>query len=67
MSGKEERNTAFCIFINYFTYIQKLNISIIIMGEATMKDRKEHSILTSAVRSLKLFRLFWVKFTFRRS
>lgn len=51
---KGEREDSLLDFY-YFTYIQKLNISIITMGEAIMKDPNEHSILTFAVRSLKLF------------
>lgn len=54
-------------FSIFYSYSKTLNISLIVRGKAIMKDPNEDSTLTFAVRSLKLFSPFWVKFTFRRS
>lgn len=65
--GKGEGKAGFRSFIHYFTNILTLNISLIVRGKAIMKDPNGDSTLTFAVRSLKLFSPFWVKFIFRRS
>lgn len=49
--GREGRVLGFLIITN----IQKLNISLIVRGEAVMKDPNEHNTSSFAVRVLKLF------------